>query len=102
MLCFPIRRLISSPSLENDNLPRNTWEPHFRESRWFTRGWTLQELIAPKTVEFFSSQLRRLGDKHSLEQLIHDITNIRAKAILGSPLDEFSVEERMSWTTKRQ
>jgi hypothetical protein len=30
------------------------WESAFRNSRWFTRGWTLQELIAPKTVEFYS------------------------------------------------
>ncbi|KAF2195026.1 HET-domain-containing protein [Zopfia rhizophila CBS 207.26] len=30
-----------------------TWEPAFRESRWFTRGWTLQELLAPGLVEFF-------------------------------------------------
>lgn len=28
------------------------WESAFRDSRWFTRGWTLQELIAPRTIEF--------------------------------------------------
>ena len=31
-----------------------TWEPAFRSSRWFKRGWTLQELVAPSIVEFFS------------------------------------------------
>jgi hypothetical protein len=30
------------------------WEVGFRQSRWFTRGWTLQELLAPRSVEFFS------------------------------------------------
>ena len=35
-------------------LGESTWEPAFRLSRWFTRGWTLQELLAPGTVEFFS------------------------------------------------
>ncbi|KAF2726974.1 HET-domain-containing protein, partial [Polyplosphaeria fusca] len=38
------------------------WEAAFRRSRWFTRGWTLQELLAPRVVEFFSRQRRRLGD----------------------------------------
>ena len=38
----------------NDECFEYTWEPAFRESRWFTRGWTLQELLAPRSVEFFS------------------------------------------------
>ncbi len=33
------------------------WEEAFRKSRWFTQGWTLQELIAPRLVGFF--QLKR-------------------------------------------
>ncbi len=31
----------------NDPLFQSMWETAFREGRWFTRGWTLQELIAP-------------------------------------------------------
>ena len=33
-----------------------SWESSFRKSRWFKRGWTLQELIAPALVEFFSKE----------------------------------------------
>jgi hypothetical protein len=44
-----------------------TWEPAFRSSKWFTRGWTLQELIAPTSVEFFSKDKEFLGDKRRLE-----------------------------------
>lgn len=44
----------------------NDWQDDFRKSKWFTRGWTLQELLAPETVEFFSSDNIRLGDKTSL------------------------------------
>lgn len=51
------------------------WKPYgwnqFRESKWFTRGWTLQELLAPSSVEFFARRGRRLGDKKSLSQEIH-------------------------------
>ena len=42
-------------------------DPFFQKSQWFTRGWTLQELIAPRSVEFFCSNGKRLGDKKSLE-----------------------------------
>ncbi|KAK3947156.1 heterokaryon incompatibility protein-domain-containing protein, partial [Pseudoneurospora amorphoporcata] len=77
------------------------WQPAFRESRWFSRGWTLQELIAPTIVEFFSKEGERLGDKESLEQEIHDITGIPRKAFQGVPLSDFSVAERMRWIEKR-
>jgi hypothetical protein len=45
---------------------QSAWEEAFCTSRWFTRGWTLQELIAPTAVECFSVQHQRLGDKQSL------------------------------------
>ncbi|KAJ4373968.1 hypothetical protein N0V83_002707 [Neocucurbitaria cava] len=79
-----------------------TWKPEFKKSRWFTRGWTLQELIAPSSVEFFSKEGQRLGDKKSLEQTLHDITGVAIYALQGSPLPHFSVEERMSWAKQRQ
>jgi hypothetical protein len=80
---------------------RITWEDAFRRSRWFTRGWTLQELLAPPTVEFFSKDGKRLGSKISLEQEIHEITQIPIAALRGQSLIEFGVEERMSWAARR-
>jgi len=78
-----------------------TWEEAFRRSRWFTRGWTLQELLAPATVEFFSKEGKRLGSRISLEQEIHEITKIPIGVLRGQSLTEFSVEERMTWAAKR-
>jgi hypothetical protein len=78
------------------------WESAFRKSRWFTRGWTLQELLAPKSVEFFSKTWDSLGDKKSLEQYICEITGIPDKALRGVPLSDFSVTERMSWAERRE
>jgi hypothetical protein len=80
---------------------RITWENAFRQSRWFTRGWTLQELLAPPTVEFFSKDGERLGSKISLEREIHEITRIPIAALRGQSLMDFSVEDRMSWAAKR-
>jgi Heterokaryon incompatibility protein (HET) len=78
------------------------WEPAFRRSRWFTRGWTLQELIAPALVEFFSSEGQLLGNKQSLERQLHEITGIKVEALKGHDLSEFSVDERFSWADNRE
>ncbi|KAH8674497.1 vegetative incompatibility protein HET-E-1 [Tricladium varicosporioides] len=78
------------------------WEPTFRASRWFTRGWTLQELLAPESVEFFSREGKRLGDKRTLEQQIHRITGITVQALQGTSLSSFGVEERFLWAQNRQ
>jgi hypothetical protein len=51
-----------------------SWEQAFRRSRWFIRGWTLQELLAPPSVEFFSREGKYLGSRISLEQEIYEIT----------------------------
>ncbi|RMZ69775.1 kinesin light chain 1 [Pyrenophora seminiperda CCB06] len=77
------------------------WKEAFKCSRWFTRGWTLQELLAPTSVEFFSQDGKRLGSRKSLEKEIHDVTRISVRALKGQRLAEFSVEERMSWAAKR-
>ncbi|KAF2842629.1 HET-domain-containing protein [Patellaria atrata CBS 101060] len=81
---------------------RSTWEVSFRASEWFTRGWTLQELIAPVSVEFFSSEGRRIGDKISLEPLIREITGVPLNALRGHSLDEFTISERMEWARNRE
>jgi Heterokaryon incompatibility protein (HET) len=78
------------------------WELKFRSSRWFTRGWTLQELLAPTLVEFFSRDNRKLGNKKSLERQINDVTGISVLALQGHPLSEFSVDDRMAWAVKRK
>ncbi|KAI0414361.1 hypothetical protein F5X98DRAFT_349372 [Xylaria grammica] len=78
------------------------FERKFRDSKWFTRGWTLQELLAPFSVEFFGSHGQRLGSKQSLRGLIHEITGIEMKSLQGEPLSNFTVEQRMGWTKGRK
>jgi len=77
-------------------------ETAFRASRWFTRGWTLQELLAPMKVEFFSKEGERIGDKKSLERYICEITAIPPEALQGRPLSAFSTDERLSWQASRE
>ncbi|RYN79003.1 hypothetical protein AA0117_g3867 [Alternaria alternata] len=87
--------------LPDHETPSVTWMSAFRNSRWFTRGWTLQELLAPRNVLFFSRDGELLGDKFSLEQHIHDVTHIPIPALRGAPLHSFSVDDRMSWAATR-
>ncbi|KAL1647845.1 hypothetical protein SLS61_007111 [Didymella pomorum] len=62
----------------------------------------LQELLAPKSVEFFSKEGFRLGDKVSLQKWIHEITRIPHEALRGDDLTNFTVEERLSWASNRE
>ncbi|KAM3087076.1 hypothetical protein ACMFMG_001186 [Clarireedia jacksonii] len=90
-----------SEEITNAEAFRISWEQAFRRSRWFTRGWTLQELLAPAHVEFFSQNGKRLGSRISLEQEIHSITGIPIQALRDQKLIEFSIEERISWAARR-
>ncbi|APA11969.1 hypothetical protein sscle_08g067390 [Sclerotinia sclerotiorum 1980 UF-70] len=81
--------------------PQSVWEGRFRASRWFTRGWTLQELLAPISIEFFSRDCCRIGDRESLKLIIYEITGIAIEALQGVPLSKFSVDDRMKWAENR-
>jgi hypothetical protein len=100
--CYVYLSDVSRTPFATDNKSNEHWEATYRRSRWFTRGWTLQELIAPASVRFFSKEGELLGDKVSLERHICEITGIPVKALRGSPLSDFSVTERMLWADKRE
>jgi hypothetical protein len=101
--CYVYLSDVPEPGLDTSSQScQQSWESSLRKSAWFTRGWTLQELIAPVSVEFFSKNNERLGSKKSLERQIGEITGIPIKALQGSPLSEFSVAERMSWVERRE
>ena len=90
--------LADVPALED----HQSQDSHFRRSRWFTRGWTLQELIAPLKVVFIAKDWTTIGSKFSLADLITEITTIDHNALLHIELlDEFSVAQRLSWASER-
>jgi hypothetical protein len=81
---------LSDVSVSAEMLQRSQWEASFRASAWFTRGWTLQELIAPVSIDFFSCEGRQIGKKVSLDQLVHEITSIPLAALHNNSLDQFT------------
>ncbi|EMC91804.1 hypothetical protein BAUCODRAFT_78895 [Baudoinia panamericana UAMH 10762] len=101
--CYAYLRDVSAEGLgaPGSVLPSQL-EAAFRASRWFTRGWTLQELLAPASLEFFSKEWILLGDKVSLQKPIHEVTGIPLEALRGKPVAGFSIADRLSWAQKRQ
>lgn len=90
---------VSQPETEVDD--QRAWWEAFSKSHWFARGWTLQELIAPTLVDFFSSEGGRLGSKLSLEFKIYEITDIANKALQDNALSNFSIRGQRSWAEHR-
>ncbi|KAN0089131.1 hypothetical protein V8E51_019391 [Hyaloscypha variabilis] len=74
----------------------------FISCRWFTRGWTLPELIAPPVVHFFDCEWNLIGTKKTLAQAVSQITHIPISCLAGCTApDDYSIAERMSWAAIR-
>ncbi|RYP64941.1 hypothetical protein DL770_009096 [Monosporascus sp. CRB-9-2] len=75
----------------------------FFSSRWFRRGWTLQELLAPKKLHFFDQTWTSIGTKVKMSGIIEKITGIPGEFLRGwTKLYDASVAQRMSWAAKRE
>lgn len=76
----------------------------FGKCRWFSRGWTLQELIAPSIVVFFSRNWLEFGRRQSLSKLLSKITGIDLRILENPELERIlatSIAKRMSWASSR-
>ncbi|KAI6022057.1 heterokaryon incompatibility protein-domain-containing protein, partial [Pisolithus marmoratus] len=71
---------------------------------WFSRGWTLQELIAPKEVEFFNKNWVSIGTKQDLTSTLEDITRIPSEVLRSGRVagGYSSVAQIMSWAADRK
>ncbi|KAG9230375.1 heterokaryon incompatibility protein-domain-containing protein [Amylocarpus encephaloides] len=99
--CYVYLADVSRPVSNANGESTRFWESTFGKSKWFTRGWTLQELLAPASVEFYSKDWEYLGDKRSLERHIHGATSIPTRALQGGLLSSFSIDERLGWSKGR-
>lgn len=75
-----------------------------QKSRWVTRGWTLQELIAPKVVRFYTKDWEYMGEKRdpSICEALTRATGIETGVLSGQiTVTEVSVANRMKWASKR-
>jgi len=80
--------------------------PHLKytytAAKWFHRGWTLQELLAPRTVIFFNRLWLRIGDRNELRDVIHAITTIPPSVLSGQQsIPDVDLMTRMTWSVNR-
>ncbi|KAI1753036.1 heterokaryon incompatibility protein-domain-containing protein [Xylaria castorea] len=74
----------------------------FRRSRWFRRGWTLQELLAPRKVHFYSRNWTPIGTKKDLAPLLAEITRVDERYLLyAEDIRSASVAQRMAAVADR-
>jgi hypothetical protein len=75
----------------------------FQKSEWFTRGWTLQELIAPFYVEFYAADWSPIGTKLERHEEIAAITTIESHLLAQNrSIEVYGSAERFSWAAHRQ
>ena len=74
----------------------------FSKSRWWTRGWTLQELIAPSCVWFYNANWEEIGSKRSMHRQVTRITGIDEDILTGGCIFGCNVAVRMSWAADRE
>ncbi|RAR05992.1 HET-domain-containing protein [Stemphylium lycopersici] len=73
----------------------------FRASRWFLRGWTLQELLASREVQFYDRDWQYMGSKNDLVGTISEAANIDPQHLLGG-FRTASLGQKMSWLARRE
>ncbi|KAI0427891.1 heterokaryon incompatibility protein-domain-containing protein [Xylaria sp. FL1042] len=86
----------------SDDVTGDALLPALTRSRWFTRGWTLQELLAPREVVFFSQNWQKLTTKLDSVQILSIITGIEGAYLEGDPLEDASTAKKMSWAATRK
>jgi hypothetical protein len=69
---------------------------------WFTRGWTLQELLAPKKLLLFDQDWNCIGARENCSKVIAAFTRIPSDALCGKDIECYSYAERLSWAKGRQ
>ncbi|KAI3320876.1 HET-domain-containing protein [Xylariaceae sp. AK1471] len=97
-VCYAFLSDVSSHSLSL------SYPEELRMSRWFTRGWTLQELLAPDNVQFYCSEWKIIGNKKEdpLCSIISEITKIGHNILRGEDILSISIARRMYWASGRQ
>ncbi|KAG9194297.1 hypothetical protein G6011_04332 [Alternaria panax] len=100
-VCYVYLSDVTGPS---NSISGSHKQPVLGGSRWFERGWTLQELLAPSNLVFFSMDGARIGDKASLAKEIAHETAIPMAVFVEGPqsIFQYDIEQRLSWAKDRR
>ncbi|KAI1803197.1 HET-domain-containing protein [Daldinia bambusicola] len=95
LICYAYLSDVEYLVLSDDNISI------LKNCRWFTRGWTLQELLAPREVYFCSKYWCPLGNKNSCSRITAEITNIPEKVLTAKNVRNATAAQRISWASTR-
>ncbi|OLN87307.1 Vegetative incompatibility protein HET-E-1-like protein 13 [Colletotrichum chlorophyti] len=101
-VCYAHLEDVFDDRLHDVRTSRSPSSSAFASSRWFSRGWTLQELIAPSRVEFYNSSWQKLAEKSNIVEELQGITGIDEFVLLGGSPQRVSLGRRMSWAAGRK
>ncbi|EXM13845.1 hypothetical protein V3481_012886 [Fusarium oxysporum f. sp. vasinfectum] len=93
---------------QRGSLSSRVWIESFQNSQWFTRGWTLQELLAPRDLVFFDKDWNRCGNRVELQVAIQAATGIDAASLINASLKDgtflrsIRIGRIFSWAASRQ
>ncbi|KAI1207344.1 heterokaryon incompatibility protein-domain-containing protein [Annulohypoxylon truncatum] len=104
LVCYAYLQDVSSKDKKDlrEDWVNYNYPSSFKHSRWFDRGWTLQELVAPSVLVFYTSDWASIGGRDELRDTIAEITNISTDFFLSGRLSDFSIAQRMSWASHRK
>ena len=99
--------IVDASTSHRDYIPpddeSNFWHEAFARSVWFTRGWTLQELLAPTVLNFFGRDWNFIGNRQRLNMTISKVTNIDPDILSGSrDISSANVAQKMAWAAHRK
>lgn len=104
-VCYVYVEDARAPRHQNWDLGREGIRAALQQSRWATRGWTLQELLAPQVVQFYDGDWAFMGKKSDrvLQTALSEVTGIEIGVLSGqTTAAEVSVANRMKWASRRQ
>lgn len=101
-ICIAYLEDVRIPSIHRHTSRQTLWDQHISSSVWFTRSFTLQELVAPRLVDFYDRNWMRIADKRSDAYWLGKATGIDEDVLLKRrKLSECPIADRMSWAAKR-
>ncbi|KAK4187329.1 heterokaryon incompatibility protein-domain-containing protein, partial [Podospora australis] len=99
-ICYVYLEDVTSVSVTTKPNEADPYKPD-EPSRWYTRGWTLQELLAPARVDFYNSSWQKIGSKWGLRKEIASITGIGELDLISYDRSRTSIAQKMSWASRR-